>query len=65
MYWQKLLTSCPLTIYLRDGQLHISINLPGMNTNFISLFLHIYVSICNFSLAEVIFATETSTNHLV
>ena len=25
MSWHKLLTSCPLKIYLRDGQLHISI----------------------------------------
>ena len=36
--------------------------------NFISLFLHIYLFICNFSSAEVIFyifGTKTGTNHLV
>ena len=38
------------------------------STNFISLFLHNYMPICNSSLAEVIFyifGTKTSKNHLI
>ena len=49
---QKLLTSCSIKVYLGNGQLHISINGHGSsafarhkNTNFISLFLHIYLSV--------------------